>query len=731
MTDIFRLSTDTDGIATLTWDLPGASMNVLTEAGILELEEAIPALLADDGVRGVILTSAKADFAGGMDLPTILEYKRRAEATEQPAKMLFDFTMRLHALLRLIERAGADPKTLKGGKPFVWASPGTGVGIGTELALACHYRIAADNPKAKIGLPEMQVGIFPGAGGTTRLIRMLGLLGSSEFLLQGKTLAPQAAKKAGLIDQVVAPPDLLDAAKAWLVQASEDDAVKPWDRKGFRLPGGGPYSAPGFPLYVGAMAMAHGKTQGALPAAKAMLSAVYEGAQLPFDDAIRVEARWFTKILLDPSSEAMIRTLFINKQKLEKGVARPAGQPDLSVRKLGVLGAGMMGAGIAQVAAQAGIDVVLIDRDQAAAEAGFAAISDALEKRVARKSMDATKKAAILSRITPATDYAKLSDADLTVEAVFEDPAIKAEVTGRAEAAMPEDAIFATNTSTLPITDLAGASTRPAQFVGIHFFSPVDRMLLVEIIKGPETGDAAVAKALDFVGQIRKVPIVVKDARFFYANRCILPYGQEGVRMIAEGIAPALIENAAKQMGMPLGPLQLTDETSLDLALRIARATATALGDAHEPTPADDLIRVMVEDYGRAGRKAGAGFYAYDDRGKRIGLWQGLSDLHPRAGEQPDLEEVQDRLMLAQTLEAVRALEDGVLSDIREGDVAAILGWGFAPWTGGPFGWLDILGAEEAVARCRTLAARHGNRFDPPALLRRMAEEGGRFYSED
>ena len=719
---IFSQSIDADGIATLRWDLPGTSMNVLTEAGILELEAAIPALLADPEVRGVILTSAKPDFAGGMDLPTILAYKHRAMETEAPAAFLFSFTMRIHNLLRLIERGGADPKTGAGGKPFVWASPGTAVGIGTELALACHRRIAADNPTAKIGLPEIKVGLFPGSGGTTRLVRMLGLMGASEFLLQGKLVDPKRARAAGLIDEVVPPEMLEEAARAWLLQTSEGCAVKPWDKPGFKITGGAPYTAQGFPLFVGASALTLGKTQGAYPAAKAMLSAIYEGTQLPFDDAIRVEARWFTKVLLDPSAEAMIRTVFVNKQRLEKGPLEAA------PRRIGVIGAGMMGAGIAHVAAMAGLDVILIDRDRAGVDRGVATVTDLLDRAIARKRMTPEAKAETLSRITATIDYADLSGADLVIEAVFEDPALKAEVIARAEAAMSETAILASNTSTLPIRSLAKASSRPERFLGIHFFSPVNRMLLVEIIRGAETDQAAIDAALAFVRILRKVPIVVNDARFFYANRCILPYGQEGARMVAEGVNPALIENAAKQLGMPVGPLQLTDETSLDLALSITRATKAEMGESDPESPAEDLIRTLVEDHGRKGRKSGGGFYSYDDADKRVGLWSGLAEIHPLCPCQPSLQDVQDRLIFIQAIEAVRAFEETVLTSVAEGDVGAVLGWGFAPWSGGPFGWLDILGAGEACARADRLAQRYGDRFTPPETLRKLARDRRGFY---
>jgi len=386
-----------------------------------------------------------------------------------------------------------------------------------------------------------------------------------------------------------------------------------------------------------------------------------------------------------------------------------------------------MGAGIAYVSANVGIEVVLIDRDQAAADKGKAYSEGILDKGIQRRKVTPEKKAEVLARITATPDLDALKGCDLIVEAVFEDPAVKAEMTQKVEAVIGADCIFATNTSTLPITDLARASARPEQFIGIHFFSPVDKMNLVEIIKGKKTGERAVAKALDFVRQIRKTPIVVNDARFFYANRCIIPYLNEGMRMVAEGVAPALVENAARMMGMPLGPLQLSDETSLDLGAKIAKATKAAMGDAYPDSAVDDVVFWMV-DQGRLGRKSKSGFYAYDEAGKRLGLWDGLAAKFPVAEDQPDLTTVQHRLMFAQALEAVRALEDGVLTDIREGDVGAILGWGFAPWSGGPFGWLDMLGAAYAADRCDELAETFGARFACPGLLREMADKSQSFY---
>ena len=721
MTD-FTMQTDDEGIAVITWDVADKSMNVMSMQGFADLGALIDAALADASVRGVIITSAKDSFAGGMDLNVLARMKE--EAGDDPARGLFDGIMRTHTLLRKIERAGMDPKTLKGGKPIAAVLPGTAVGIGLEIPLACHRIFAADNPSARIGLPEIMVGIFPGAGGTTRLVRKMGAMGASPFLLEGKLSDPKKAKAAGLIDEVSDDP--MAAARDWILSAKDADLVKPWDQKGYKMPGGTPYTPAGFPTFLGASAMVNARTQGVYPAAKALLSAVYEGALVSFDQALKIEARWFVNVLMNPSSGAMMRSLFVNKGALEKGANRPA-VPDQRVSKVGILGAGMMGAGIALVSAQAGIEVVLVDRDTEAAERGKAYTEAYLDQGMKRGKTTEAQKAETLARIAATADYGDLAGCDLIVEAVFEDPAVKAEVTKLAEAAVGPDCIFATNTSTLPIGELAGASQRPEQFIGIHFFSPVEKMMLVEIIRGRETGDRAVAKALDFVRQIRKTPIVVNDARFFYANRCIIPYINEGIRMVAEGVAPVLVEHAAKLVGMPLGPLQLVDETSIDLGVKIAKATKAAMGDAY-PDDAVDAVLFRMADEGRLGRKARAGFYAYDEAGKRTGFWDGLAAAWPRAEAQPDVHEVQHRLLFAQVLEAVRAFEQGVLTDIREGDVGAILGWGFAPWSGGPFGWLDILGAGRAVELCEGLEARHGARFACPDLLRDLAARGETFY---
>ena len=720
----FTKTHDADGIATITWDCYERPMNVMSEQGFFDLDVMVDDCLADETVKGVIITSAKSDFAAGMDLSVIAQTKEKNP--ENPAQGCFEMVTQIHKILRKIELAGMDFKTKKGGKPFVAVLPGTALGIGLEIPLACHHIIAADNPKAKIGLPEIKVGIFPGAGGTTRLVRKLGAMGASAILLEGKLNNPSKAKAAGIIDAVSMTP--MDDAKAWILAAKDADLVKVWDAKGYKMPGGTPYHPAGFMTFVGASAMVNGNTMGVYPAAKALLSAVYEGALVPFDTALKIETRHFTSVLVNPSSSNMIRSLFINKGALEKGAVRPAGLPDQTTLKVGVVGAGMMGAGIALVSAQAGIEVVLIDQKQESADKGKAYVEAYCDKGIARKKTTIEQKETLLKNITATADYKTLSDCDLIIEAVFEDPSIKATVTKAVEAIIPEDCIFATNTSTLPISDLAKASVRPEQFIGIHFFSPVEKMLLVEIIKGKNTGDRAVAKALDYVRQIRKTPIVVNDARFFYANRCIIPYINEGIRMVKEGVEPALIENAAKLMGMPLGPLQLNDETSIDLGVKIAKATKEAMGEAYDNDEADEVL-FWLFDQGRLGRKSAAGFYEYDARGKRVGIWQGLRDQYTKNGANLDLLEVQHRLMFAQTLEAVRALEEGVLMDVREGDVGAILGWGFAPWTGGPLSWFDMLGASYAAARCDDLEASYGPRFKAPDLLLEMAKEGDGFYS--
>ena len=723
----FKYSIDSDGVAIISWDVPNKTMNVMSLEGLKELDKHFDAALSDDRVKGIIVTSGKRDFAGGMDLNVLADMK--TAQGENPAQGLFNGIMQIHKLLRKIELAGMDPKTKKGAKPVAAAINGTAAGIGLELPLACHRIFAIDNEKSKIGLPEILVGIFPGAGGTTRLVRKLGAMNAAPFLLEGKMLSPSKMKLAGVIDELTEESDLLSRAKAWVLDATDADCIKPWDDKSYKMPGGGPYHPNGYMTFAGASVMVNSKTQGAFPAAKTLLSAVYEGAQVPFETALKIEARWFTKILMNPSSESMIRSLFINKEALEKGAVRPKDIPNQKVEKIGILGAGMMGAGISYVSALAGIKVVLLDMKKEDAQKGKTHAENLLNIGLKRKKIDEKKKSAVLDLICPTTKFEDLKDCDLIVEAVFEDPAVKAEVTKKAEAIIDKNCIFASNTSTLPITSLASASERPEQFIGIHFFSPVDKMLLVEIIKGSVTGDVAVAKALDYVRQIKKTPIVVNDARFFYANRCIIPYVNEGAMMVSEGIIPASIENAAKQLGFPLGPLQLTDETSIDLGVKIIRATRAAMGNEYPEKNGDEVSFKLFEE-GRLGRKTNAGFYDYDEKGKRTYLWNGLNETWPVKKHQPKFEEIKNRLMLSQVLEAVKAFEEGVLEDIREGDVGAILGWGFAPWSGGPFGWVDMVGVQNVVNMCNTLSESEGQRFVAPKILLDMAKNNETFYGK-
>ena len=724
MNSDFSIVIDSQAIATITWNCEKKSMNVLSFDALETLEKLIDQVIDDKNIVACILTSGKKDFAAGMDLNVLAQLKE--SAGENPAEGVFNGVMKMHSVLRKIELAGMDPKTQKGGKPIVSVLPGTALGIGLEIPLSTHRIFSANNPKSKIGLPEILVGLFPGAGGTTRLVRKLGAMTASTYLLEGKTVTPRKAQTVGIIDEVNDDPMM--AARDWVLAAKESDIVKPWDQKGYKIPGGTPYTPNGFMTFVGASAMVNGKTQGAFPAAKALLSAVYEGALVPFDLALKVEARWFTNVIMNPSSTAMIRSLFLNKTALEKGAVRPKTITDQSVKKLGVLGAGMMGAGIALVSAQAGIDVVLIDQTQESAENGKNFAANHLNKGIKLGKTSQDQKESILSKILPTTNLKALSEADLIIEAVFEDPKVKSDITKEVERAISRECIFASNTSTLPINDLAKASSRPDQFIGIHFFSPVEKMRLVEIIRGKQTNDTAVAKALDFVRQIKKTPIVVNDARFFYANRCIIPYINEGIRMVSEGIPPSMVNNAAQMLGFPVGPIQLVDETSIDLGAKIARATKAAMGQNYPDDCVDEVI-FWMEKIGRLGRKSKAGFFDYDDKGKRTGYWSGLKEKYPYSTNQPSLLDVQHRLMFVQVLEAVRALEEGVLMDIREGDVGAILGWGFAPWSGGPLSWLDILGTAYATERCEELCSIYGNRFKPPSLLIEMGKTGEEFYS--
>lgn len=701
---------DDDGIATLSWNLPARSQNVLNGESCEAFFAAAARALQDAAVKGMLVTSAKPDFIAGGDL----EWLQASDS----ADTLFARTCELHRALRALET---------GGKPVAIAMPGSALGGGLEIALAGHYRVAADNPKARFGLPEVTLGLLPGGGGTQRLPRLVGVQASLPLLLEGKRLKAADALAAGILHAVVPAGEEIAAARAWLLDASRRTATQPWDAKGFRIPGGALTHPSVQQVFMAANALARQKTYGNYPAVANILSCVYEGLLTDLDTGLKTEARYFVKAVLSPEAKAMIRTLFFGMNEANKLAARPAGVPTQRYRKVGVLGAGMMGAGIAYVSAKAGLDVVLIDTGEEAAARGKDYSRKLVDKQVQRGRLAREKADALLAKIVPTTDFARLDGAQLVIEAVFEDRAIKADVTRRSEAVLAPDALFASNTSTLPITGLAQASARPANFIGLHFFSPVDKMPLVEVIVGRDTSEVTLARALDYVKTIGMTPIVVNDSRGFYTSRVFSTYVLEGLAMLAEGVAPALIENAGLLAGMPVGPLALTDEVSSELIHKITRQTRADLGDAYVARPGEDVAARMVE-LGRLGRKAGLGYYDYPASGGKKALWPGLAQEFPLAAEQPDVAALIERLVTVQAVETARCLEERVLTTARDADVGAILGWGFPAFRGGPASYIHGVGVDAFVATCDRLAARHGARFAAPALLREMAAQGRSFY---
>ncbi|KMS57489.1 3-hydroxyacyl-CoA dehydrogenase NAD-binding domain-containing protein [Sphingobium cupriresistens] len=707
---------DADGIATLTIDVPGQSMNVIGPDFLADLDAAITRIASEEGIKGAVIASGKdSGFMAGMDLKFFGAMLAKAGDAPAPAA-LYDDLFVLNALFRRLETSG---------KPVACAIEGACVGGGFELALACHRRFVGDSPKTQLGLPEILIGLFPGGGGSQRLPRIMGVQAALMYMLQGKLFRPAEAAMLKVVDAVVPQGTAVTAAREW-VKANPNATSQPWDVKGYKVPGGAGGFNPGFvQTMAGALPMTLKQTQRNMHAPIALLSAVYEGITLPMDRAIRIESQYFAKVAADPQASNMIRTLFVNKQAAERGARRPKGEAKAPTQKLAMLGAGMMGAGIATVAAQAGIEVVLFDRDLAYAQKGKAHVEDVLKKRLG-KGMTPEKLEQTLARVTPTTDYADLAGADFVIEAVFEDVSIKAEVTKKVEEVLGADTIFGSNTSTLPITKLAQAWTKPENFIGVHFFSPVEKMPLVEIILGEKTGPAAIAKALDFVSQIKKTPIVVHDSRGFYTSRSFGTYVQEGAELVGEGVNPALIENAGKQLGMPTGPLAVSDEVSIELGWKIMSAAKKELGDAYVPQGSDDIMVQMVEA-GRLGRKNGKGWYDYPAGGKKY-LSPVLGEMFPRAAEQPGVEAVKERLLYRQLIECARCFAEGVLETPEDGDIGAIFGWGFAPYTGGPFSHMDTVGIAHVVAVLDRLAAAHGPRFAPTAQLREMAASGATFY---
>ncbi|MDX0767983.1 3-hydroxyacyl-CoA dehydrogenase [Sinorhizobium medicae] len=719
----FKIETDADGIALVTWDMPDKSMNVITEEVMTELDGIIDQTAADPAVKGVVITSGKSSFSGGADLSMIksmfsFQAEEKKKDPDDAARKLFDLVGRMTGLFRKLETSG---------KPWVSAINGTCMGGAFEMSLACHGRVASNAKSVKIALPEVKVGIFPGAGGTQRVPRLTNTQDALQMMTTGSSLTPARAKAMGLVHEVADPDKLIEAAKAMIRNGLKP--VQPWDEKGFKLPGGGIWTPASAQLWPAASGILRRETYGNYPGAIAILKCVYEGLQVPFDTALKIEQRYFTEILQTTEAFSMIRSLFVSMQELGKGARRPAGVPKTELRHVGVVGAGFMGASIAYVTAAGGIPVTLIDRDMEAAAKGKAHSEGLVKDAVGKGRLTKEEGEALLSRITPSADYADLKDAGLVIEAVFEDRQVKKDVIDKVEAVIADNAIFASNTSTLPITGLARNSKRPEQFIGIHFFSPVEKMMLTEVILGEETGDHALASALDFVAAIRKTPIVVNDTRGFYVNRCVFRYIHEAYDMLIEGVPPAMIENAAKMAGMPVGPLSLNDEVAIDLSQKILRAAVADLGEKAVDPAHMALIDKMVDELDRRGRKNGKGFYEYPAKPAKKYLWPGLKELFPQTNADGiDVDVLKQRFLVTIALEAARTIEEGIVTDPREADVGSILGFGFAPYTGGTLSYIDGMGAKAFVTLCETLARDYGDHFRPTALLTEMAEKEETFY---
>ena len=700
------------GIAILTFDNAHGSANVLNTPTLLAFEKELDRAHADQQVRGIIVASAKKDFILGGDLEEIYAL----ENAEQVRKLLDE----LHRIFRKLEA---------GGKPAVAALNGTTLGGGYELALACQQRIMVNHPKALIGLPEVTLGLLPGGGGTQRLPRLIGLQAALLPLLEGKKYRPEEALKLGMVDELVQDAaELISKAEAWLL--ANLHAEQPWDRKGFTIKGGNMHSTDAMNLITPTAGIIRQKTFGNYPAPMAILDALYEGIQLDFDRSLQLEARHFTRLALSKEAKHMMKTLWFSMNNAKAGVTRPKSIAPTQVKKIGILGAGMMGAGIAYVSANVGIEVVLKDISVENAEKGKDYSRKLLTKKLERGFISQEKVDTMLDRISASEEEVDLKGCDLVVEAVFEDRGLKAKVTQAAEAQLSEEAVFASNTSTLPISGLAEASVRPPNFIGLHFFSPVDKMQLVEVIMGKETSDFALAVAMDYVRQIGRIPIVVNDGFGFYTSRIFKTYVVEGCALLYEGVKPALIDNAGKMAGMPVGPLAVADEVSLELLYKISKQ---AEKDGY---PVDEarkqVVYKMVGELGRLGRKNGKGFYEYpaeggaespypDLQGKKY-LWPGLSEHFPPAKTQPQVEEVKKRLLHIQALESWRALEEGILRSPEDGDVGSILGWGFPPYTGGTLSYIDFTGIDTFVKECDDFADRFGERFRPTDGLRKKVK---------
>ncbi len=708
MSSAVTLNVGDDGILVASMDLPGRPMNVVGDV-LMEGIAAAVARLADPAVKGLILTSAKADFCAGGDLDRMSKWTK----PEEP----FEASLAMKRVLRQLELQG---------KPVVAAINGHALGGGLELALACHARIAIDDARLKIGQPEVKLGLLPGGGGTVRLPRLLGIQAALQICGEGADINPSQAHGMGLLSGLAKDRDeLMALSRAWIV--ANPKARQPWDQPKFKFPGGDSKSPAMAQLWSVAPSVAAAKSFGNYPAVQHIMSSVFEGGLLDFEAASVVESRYFAACVMSQQSKNIINTLWYQLNAIKKGASRPTGVTPSKVRKLGILGAGMMGAGIAYVSAKAGIEVVLLDTTQEAADRGKAWSQGLLDKAVKKGRSTADKRDALLARIGTTTNYEALQGCDLVIEAVFEDRAIKAEVTKKAEAQLAASAVFASNTSTLPITGLAQASARPANFIGLHFFSPVDKMPLVEIIVGAMTSDETLARGFDFVLQIGKTPIVAGDSRGFYTSRVFGTYVMEGIAMLREGVHPRSIEVAGLQAGMPMPPLALQDEVSLSLGLHVAEQTKkdlAAVGEPYAEHPGMAVVRQLCE-IGRVGKKVSQGFYDWKEDGKV--LWPELTKHFPVAAAQPPQQELMDRLLFAQANEAARCYQERVLRSVADANIGSIFGWGFAPFHGGALQFINAMGAAAFVDRSRELAAKFGPRFEPAAVVVQQAGSGGRF----
>ena len=703
--DLFEFEVGADGIGILSINQVNNPTNLFSTEFITSYIELANNVVADKDVKGMILTSGRSMFMPGADL-------RELQTMGDDPQKTFDGTMQMHQSLRALETAG---------KPFVAAINGTAMGGGLELCLTCHYRIVLNNVKIKLGFPEAKVGLLPAGGGNSKVPYLLGIQNSLMYLLQGKEVRPAQALKDGLIDDLAeSQEELIQKAKDWIF--ANQNPVQPWDNKKHRVPGGDVWSANGVQTLVGAAGNLGKMAHGNYPAQSYIMKVIHDGLPITIDRALEIEARYFIKLLASKEAKNMIRTGFMELQKAKKGIARPKIEPKYEIKKLGILGAGMMGAGIAYVSAKAGMDVVLKDVSQEGADKGKAYSKAILDKAISKNRSTTEKAEALLSKIEATADPASMKDCDLVIEAVFEDPKLKAIVTAETEAVLGADKVYASNTSTIPITELAKASSRPDNFIGIHFFSPVEKMPLVEIIVGEKTEAKAIAAAVDYTVAIGKIPIVVSDSRGFYTSRCFGTFVSEGSFMVEEGVPAAMVENVAKAEGMAVGPLAVIDEVTLTLGLHVYESDPTPNKPAFQER-SYKMQKDLVDNHDRKGKKWGAGFYDYP-KGLPKKLWPGLAEKYNANVDYLDKETVGKRIIHRQAIEAFKCLEEGVLNSVVDGDLGSVLGWGFPIFTGGALSYIDFVGMQQFVAECDDFSSRFGARFAVPDGLRALSEAG-------